>query len=621
MLAHLLAVLILHMSHDDAVFERVGIEHAGRNRQQRVEPAAGLVDGFGDEVRREAALKLLLVLKRIVPLRERHRAGIVPAVDNLFFAVHFAAALRAGQHDIVDIRAVQLDVRVNVVTEANQLLAATDDVDMTAFAGPDRQRRAPVTLAGQTPVDDVLQEVAHAAFLDVVRHPVDGAVVAHQLIAHGSHLDEPALAGIVDQRRIAAPAERIVMLKLRRLDQQSALLQILQNELVRVLDEHAGPLGLLGQAALRIHQLNERQVILTTHAGVVLTECRRNVNDTGAVAHGDVGIADDIVELRALALHGVERLILDVLERLALHRFHDDRLLFLAAEDGFDQRTRHIVGVALEGQLHIFVIRVDAQRDVARQRPRGRRPRDEIGVLRALHLEADDRGRLLDGLIALRNLVAGERGAAARAVRNDLMTLIEQTLFVDLLQAPPFGFDIVILVGDVRMLHVSPVADALAHLFPLGLILPDRLFAFLDERFDAVFLNLRLAVQTQHLLDFQLDRQTMGIPARLAQHIVTLHRAIARDDVLDRTRFHVSDMRLAVRGGRSVKERERRRTLAELDRLFENILVAPEFDDLFLALSEVHVGRNLLIHMLPPVTKIKSGLIPMGRDRSRYHPN
>ena len=201
------------------------------------------------------------------------------------------------------------------------------------------------------------------------------------------------------------------------------------------------------------------------------------------------------------------------------------------------------------------------------------------------------------------------------------MTLVEQTLFVDLLQAPPFGFDIVILVGDVRMLHVSPVADALAHFFPLGLILPDRLFAFLDERFDAVFLNLRLAVQTQHLLDFQLDRQTMGIPARLAQNVVTLHRAIARDDVLDCARFHVSDMRLAVRGGRSVKERERRRTLAELDRLFENILVAPEFDDLFLALSEVHVGRNLLIHMLPPVTKIKSGLIHMGRDRSRYHPN
>ena len=424
-LAHLLAVLILHVTHHNAVLERIGIEHAGRNCQQRIEPAARLVNGLGDEVGREAALKLLLVFKRIMPLCERHRAGVIPAVDDFLLAVHVAAALRAGQHDVIDIRAMQLDIRIDIMAELQQLFAAADDVHMAALTGPDRQRRAPVALAGKAPVDDVIQEVAHAAFLDVVRHPVDGAVVAHQLVVHGGHLDEPALAGVVDERRIAAPAERIIVLKLRRFNQQAAFLQVGQHELVRILDEHARPLGLVGQAALRIHQLHERQVVFAAHTRVVLAERRGDVNDAGAVAHGDIAVADDVVELCALALHFVERLILDVFQCAALHRLHDNGLFFLAAEDGLHQRARHIVGVALEGQLHIVLVRVDAQRDVAGQRPRGGRPRGEVGVLRALHLEAHNRGSLLHALVALRHFVAGKRGAAARAVRHDLVALVE----------------------------------------------------------------------------------------------------------------------------------------------------------------------------------------------------
>ena len=601
------------MAHDDAVAERVGVKQAGGDRQQRVEPAAGLVDRLGDEVRREAALELLLVLERIVPLREGHGAGVVPAVDDLLLAVHVSAALGAGQHDAVDVRAVQLDVRIDVVAQLAHLLTATDDVHMAALAGPHRQRRAPVALAGETPVDDVLKEVAHAAFLDVVRHPVDGAVVGDELVAHGGHLDEPALAGVVDQRRVTAPAERIVMLELRRLDQQAALLEVREHQLVRVLDEHAGPLGFPGQAALRVHQLHERQVVGAAHARVVLAKRRRDVDDAGAVAHGDVAVADDVVELRALALHGIERLILHVLELAARHRAHDDRRLLAPAEDALHERAGHVVGRALERQLRVLLVRIDAQRDVAGQRPRGRRPGDEIGVLPAHDLEAHDRGGLLHALVALRDLMAGERGAAARAVGHDLVALVEQALLVDLLEAPPLGLDVVVVVGDIGVLHVRPVADALAHLLPLGLVLPDGLLALLDERLDAVLLDLRLAIEAEHLLDLQLDRQAVGVPAGLAQHVVALHRAVARDDVLDGARLDVADVRLAVGRGRAVKERERRSALAQLHRLLEHIFPAPELEDLLLADDEVHIGRNLLIHLVSSTSlQYKSSLHPIG---------
>ena len=48
--------------------------------------------------------------KRIVVLREGHRAGVEPAVDNFGHAVHLAAALRALYCNSVDIGAVQLNI-------------------------------------------------------------------------------------------------------------------------------------------------------------------------------------------------------------------------------------------------------------------------------------------------------------------------------------------------------------------------------------------------------------------------------------------------------------------------------------------------------------------------------
>ena len=52
----------------------------------------------------------------------------------------------------------------------------------------------------------------------------------------------------------------------------------------------------------------------------------------------------------------------------------------------------------------------------------------------------------------------------------------------------------------------------------------------------------------------------------------------------------MADVRLAVGGRRAVEERKGGRALAQLHRFLKNVFVAPEFDDLFLALSEVHVG-------------------------------
>ena len=67
-------------AHDVAV--RRAVEHERVDREQRVEPAAGLVDGLADEVGGEALRERFGVLERVVELRGRHRPGVEPRVEH-----------------------------------------------------------------------------------------------------------------------------------------------------------------------------------------------------------------------------------------------------------------------------------------------------------------------------------------------------------------------------------------------------------------------------------------------------------------------------------------------------------------------------------------------------------
>ena len=68
--------------------------------------------------------------------------------------------------------------------------------------------------------------------------------------------------------------------------------------------------------------------------------------------------------------------------------------------------------------------------------------------------------------------------------------------------------------------------------------------------------NARFALQ--FLLDFDLDGQAVRIPAGLARHEVSLHRAMAAEQILDRAREDVMNAGPSVRRWRSLEEHERR---------------------------------------------------------------
>ena len=204
------------------------VEQQRRDRQQRVEPAARLVDRLADVVGREARLEVLLVLVRRVPLGERHRARVEPDVDHLGHPPQRLAARRRRDLDVVDVRPVRI-----LEPHAAELLELVERADRTRLAGlvaPHRQRRAPVALARDRPVDVVLQPLADAAVLDVLRVPVDRLVGGQQAVAQRRRPDVPRRLGVVEQRRPAAPAVRVgVQVAPSDLQQPAARAQVLDD--------------------------------------------------------------------------------------------------------------------------------------------------------------------------------------------------------------------------------------------------------------------------------------------------------------------------------------------------------------------------------------------------------
>ena len=610
---HLLAVFILHVPQHNDVLKAGTVKHQGGNGVQRIEPAAGLVHRLADEVGGELCLEQLLILKGIMVLRKGHRAGIEPAVDDLGDTVHLFAALGAADGHGVDEGTVQLNVLGAVVAHLPQLLDGTDGMALAAFTLPDVKGGAPVAVAAQAPVLNILQPVPEAALADAFGDPVDGIVIADEVILHRRHLDEPALAGIVQQGGIAAPAEGIVMLKLRRIVQKPPAFQVHQHLGVGVLHKQPRKGGLLGHMALAVHELHKGQVIAAAHLCVVLTKGGRNMHDAGTVTHGNIVGHRHIKALflllfGALGSAGEKRLIFLIFQcsagHLLQHLIGGGVLGFQPSQHGIQKRLRQIVGIAVGGlHLAVGILGVDAQRHVAGQRPGGGRPRQEVGVL-ALHLKAHDSTALLDGLIALRHLMAGKRGAAAGAVRHDLKALIQKPAVVNALERPPFTFDIIVIVGDIGVVHIRPKTHRPGEILPHALILPHAFLAVRNKGLQPVLLYLVLAVQTQLLFHLQLYRQSVGIPAGDAQHRLALHGLIAGNQILDGAGKHMADMGLAVGGGRAVEKGEIIRAVAQVEALVDNIVVLPELEHFLFALVKMHVGCDFAVHLLAPFSRL-----------------
>ena len=89
------------------MLERRRAAHHSMYGVQRIEPASGLIDTLGDEIRRSAELLRAKIAKSFLSVR--HCARIEPDVNKVALASHLLAR-RAYKEYVIDVRAVQVDL-------------------------------------------------------------------------------------------------------------------------------------------------------------------------------------------------------------------------------------------------------------------------------------------------------------------------------------------------------------------------------------------------------------------------------------------------------------------------------------------------------------------------------
>ena len=182
--------------------------------------------------------------------------------------------------------------------------------------------------------------------------------------------------------------------------------------------------------------------------------------------------------------------------------------------------------------------------------------------------------------------MAGEAGAAARAVRGHAVVAEDQVVVPELAQHPPARLDVLVRVGHVGVVGVDPEADALGHPLPVGDVAEHGLAALRVEGGDAVRLDVALVAQPQRALDLEFDGQAVRVPAAFAGRAVAAHGLVARDQVLEDARQHVVHAGRAVGRRRSLVEREQPLRRALLDAAPEDVVLAPEREDVLLERGE-----------------------------------
>src|SRR5205085_7721543 len=220
------------------------------------------------------------ILERIVPLSKWHRAGVEPRINYFRDALHVAraAGARALPRVAVDVRLVWIELIVQPATGAiRELGEAADDLDVRVVlqTEPYRERRSPVPIARNRPIDVVLQPIAEASFTHLRRIPVDGGVPREHRISIGSGAHEPRCPGVVQERRVATPAVRIRVHDAARLPEHAATLELLDQEGVGVLDEESTDDGdVARKLAAAVHGLEEGEVVPLARGVIVGTERR-----------------------------------------------------------------------------------------------------------------------------------------------------------------------------------------------------------------------------------------------------------------------------------------------------------------------------------------------------------
>ena len=438
-------------------------------------------------------------------------------------------------------------------------------------------------------------------------------VVLRETLVEVFDLDVPRIDRAVDERRVGTVAVGIAVDDRRLVDELAHALELLDDVLVALLAEASLVLG---------NRIRERAGVVERidecgHAGfladaeVVFTVGRGDMDDAHAVVGRHVVVVEDLERTLGGLVGEVreDRLVGRALQLRALE-LGDDLILLGLLEDRGKTELRHDVdGLRLVRHVanrDIVDVRARAHREVLGQRPRRRRPHEEIDnrafgqrtgdkrrETRALGEGHDRRShrhrRVLDILVVRTRLEVGERRRELPTVRHDAVRLVDAALVPELLEDPPDRLHELGLHRLVVVVEVDPATHARHRLAPLGDVLQHHRTALLVEFVDAELLDLGRAGDAEGVLRKGFDREPVRIPAEATFHVLAAHRLVTRDDVLNRTGEKMAVVRQAGGKGRTVVKLIALLALVLLQRLLERRILFPEREDTLFHRREGHL--------------------------------
>ena len=338
---------------------------------QGVEPAPGLVNAFGNEVGRAAELVGAEVAETLLGIW--HGTGVEPHVNEIALADHLAAGVGNEEYvvhvrpveidEVIVLPAHVLRIESLVLQwiachypgshglldfGIEFLYGAYAFLFLAVLRTPDRERCAPEAASREVPVLDVLQPFSETACSGGLRLPGDGLIELHHFLTHCGGLDEPAVERVVEHRLVRSPAMRIVVDVLLDAEGLALLLEHyaevnvegrvvrLEIRVICVLDEASGIFAVkllidivlpvfgihfpeseetallvyLGrEVAVSVLHPDARHSRSLGHAGVVRTECRGDVHDSGTVLGGHIVSEDDLESAVCLMLEPWDELV------------------------------------------------------------------------------------------------------------------------------------------------------------------------------------------------------------------------------------------------------------------------------------------------------------------------
>ena len=175
--------------------------------------------------------------------------------------------------------------------------------------------------------------------------------------------------------------------------------------------------------------------------------------------------------------------------------------------------------------------------------------------------------------------------SAARAIRQNLMTFINQSCLEKFLQNPPSGLNEVIIQRNIGVVQINEIPHALCHFSPHAFVSKYGLPALFVKLLDSIGFNILLAAHLELLFHFNFNGKPVGIPSGLSFYFKALHRLITAHGILQRPCDNMVNSRPSVGSRRSLIKDEGRLPLSCRYAFVEKIFFLPVVCLLHLQLS------------------------------------